>query len=168
VIDKPVTYSYKNNGEIVNFSFPFVQVQDSLVAFRINNFLHLTVLEIAPPSGVVAGPVSLPVASGIAMNYAAIESLGANKTNGGRVIDTGYVSRGRGNSFEDTTRYEFDSRTGRVLLKEEILTSEGKESIARRVLAERMARVKKELSRLSGLLISQKKRRFQVPSATLG
>jgi hypothetical protein len=157
LIDQPITYTYKNGGKLNTLSFPFVRVQEPIVAFRINNFLHLTVLEISPPSDAVLGPVPLPVEDGIAMNYATIESLGAQITNDRRVISVGYVSRGRGNSFEDRTRYEFDSNTGRVLLKEELLTPEGKELIAKRVWAERKARIKRELSRLSDLAASPKK-----------
>jgi hypothetical protein len=157
VMDKPITYTYKNDGGNVALSFPFLQMNTPLVQFRINNFLHLIALQIAPPSDATEAPVPLPYTDGIAVNYATTRSVGVALTNGGRVASTGYAVQGWGLPFEDTRRYEFDFNTGRILVKEEFLTPAGKKWISRHVLAERKARIRKEMSRLSHLLAPPKK-----------
>lgn len=155
-VDQPLTYSYTHHDEILKISFPFLQADDPLVAKRINNFLHLTVLHVAPPDRFNAGEIQIPPAR--VGGFAMMKSDGIALLNSDRVVSVGIVTTGANDSVDYSTSYEFDTRTGRFLVKEELLTPAGLNALARGLAKERRATIHKEIQRLKGLMGAKEKK----------
>jgi hypothetical protein len=145
-VDHPVTYSYAAHGEKTKISFPFVQADDSTTMERINNFLHLTVLGIAPPAASTNAEMSISREN--VGGYAGMQSDGVKLLNSGRVLSVGIVTTGANDSIDERTSYEFDSRAGRYLVKEELLTPAGLNALARRLIKERRLKIQKKIRQL--------------------
>ncbi|MBK6594263.1 MAG: hypothetical protein IPG23_17070 [Burkholderiales bacterium] len=155
LIDKPLTYLIKNSdNSVATFSFPFIQGEDDLVAKRINVFLHVAELQMAPPELFRSEP--LQAATDSARNNSEMESGGIRTLNEGRVLSVGviYVNRG----YAGKRSYEFDARNGRLLLKDELLTPAGYKLLAKQLVQLRKSRIRSQLSRLTKLLGSHTKK----------
>lgn len=154
-VDQPLTYSYKDHDELVKISFPFVQSVDPLVANRINNFLHLTILGVAPPDRFNEDEIQIQ--PGRSSRHSMMKSDSITLLNSDRIVSVGIVTTGDNDSIDYSTSYAFDTRTGRFLVKEELLTLTGLNTLARRLAKERRSSVEKEIQRLKGLMHTKKK-----------
>jgi len=144
-VDKPLTYRVRNmDGHVVSATVPYVVTEDAVVADRINTLLHLQLLRTLPPSGKLAATrlidYSFPLES---MDG----SLGL--TNGGRVLTVTVQSEGCGAYCSSgSTDYSFDTRTGRFLAEEELITPEGKAALAALAVKSHAAAVRAKIAQI--------------------
>lgn len=143
--------SKKFDGQPVKFSFPFIVTEDKVVADRINTFLHERELEIPPPAKI--NPIkgeSTPLPLDFKFMFEEMESRGISLMNSGRTLSVFIYGEGCGASCSSSTsRYDFDTRTGRYLFQEEIFSPQGRISLANKAVEIHDNTLKKKIAQLN-------------------
>jgi hypothetical protein len=149
--DKPLKYTSKNNmGEKVELTIPFISTEDRQVADRINNFLHIQLLNTLPPAKentaakMALIELELPLES--------MEPASSGLLNGKRQYAIVVSTEGCGAYCSlNEIRFDFDARTGRVITPLELLSEPGKKALA--ILAQKTnaRRLRTEIARLEKL-----------------
>lgn len=149
-VDEPITYQWNIDGKETKLSIPFVESKDRRVDERINAYLHLSILGIVPPADGHPSGASAP--SDEVRNLSLLESRGVRSTNQGRVLSVSYVAKPSGSGFEFTKDVDFDAKTGRLILIDDVLTAKGRKAVGERVTAERVWRIRHEVRRLKEII----------------
>ncbi|MDP1979024.1 hypothetical protein [Undibacterium sp.] len=149
--DKPVKYASKNHmGEKVELTIPFISTENQQVADRINNFLHIQLLNTLPPGKEDAATKTALIE--LELPLESMEPASSGLVNGKRqyaiVVSTegcgAYCSLGE-------IRFDFDTRTGRAITPLELLSESGKKALAALAQKTNARRLRTEIARLEKL-----------------
>ena len=143
--DKPLTYRVKNmDGKVVSATIPFVVTEDGAVADRINTFLHMRLLDTLPPLR------SNKLSAVRVIDYPfPLESMqgGIDVTNSGRILRVSVEAEGCGAYCSTgTSNFSFDTRNGRVLSREEVITPQAKTALAAMAIKADVAKLRAEIA----------------------
>ena len=146
--DTPIKYASKNNmGERVELTIPFVTTENQQVADRINNFLHIQLLNTLPPGkeGTTAKTALIELESPLE----SMEPISSGLLNGERqyAIAVGIEGCGAYCSYGEH-HFDFDARTGRVITPAELLSESGKKALAVLVQKNNARLLRNEIARL--------------------
>lgn len=156
---KPLTYQYIDcDSKRLSFTFPFIESDDALLASRLNAYLHLLYLDIAPPEKYKATPTEIAANTWVNGGMREIKPKEPVLTNGGRVLTVALFedSCSAFNSSGETS-FAFDTGTGNLVFVDDLLTPNGAKKLGKRLFSERKTKIKKEINHLIELSVLQKK-----------
>lgn len=146
--DSPRKYVFKDEAGLkVELMFPFVTGVDDVVATRINAFLHLHDLRIAPPLPSQVSIAAPDSPDSLVTDFSGMGSKGVTSVDDGRVLSVSYWAQLRGDAAEVLTTWQFDSRSGRAIWTDEIFSQDGLQTLADRVENGRAAEVRNGLAK---------------------
>jgi hypothetical protein len=156
--DKTLSYSYVDcTSHKSSFTLPYFQSGDDRASARINNYMHVAVLDIAPPISYRTETLRVPVTNWISSSARDLK-FRTFANNGGRIINVALSSdtcASRGGVEESV--YSFDAMSGRLLVENELLTEAGRQRLSKSVFNSRRATIQGEIVRLNKRLASEKK-----------
>jgi len=128
--NQPLTYTVKNDeGKLVTVEMPFVVSDNKVAADRINIYLHMTLLETLPPLD--SNKLSASRVIEYRFPLASLDSSSVELNNGGRVVTVRVHSEGcAAYCTESENVFNFDARTGRVPIIDDLITPDAKPKIA--------------------------------------
>jgi hypothetical protein len=136
-------------------AMPRVRMADASIAAKINDRLFIDVLgAMAPPRP----DKTFTPADGVDVSGIAEQKFSVVR-NDGRILSVDFAAEGCGAYCEGYTRsYAFDVSSGRFLGADDLFTRDGMRELARRVVAERIRRYRREIAKLNRSLRALEKR----------
>lgn len=163
---RPLPYHFVDcDSKRQSVSFPFLEFKADRITARVNSYLHLLILDRAPP------PISRVTSEeGIDESWAGDQlremRVGVPViTNGGRVLGVA-ISQESCTSFGTAGEvgYFFDIRDGSLVIGDDLLTKVGRAALGLRLLNDRRLRIVNEIGRLNRELGSRKAGRESIRS----
>lgn len=150
--DMPLKYANKNNmGGKTELTIPFISTEDQQVADRINNFLHIHLLNTLPPAKEDAAKKTALLE--LEFPLESMEPASSGLVNGQRQYAIAVNTEGCGAYCSSSEIHiDFDTRSGRVITPVELLSESGKKALGALLQKDSLRRLRTEIARLEKLL----------------
>jgi hypothetical protein len=154
ILDREISYRSKNSrDQEYTLTIPYLVGGSELATRRINTFLHDQLLETLPD----ASPGTTPRLLLLDVPLEELRSEGIKQLNKGRTIAVSAYAYGCGAyCTESPMTWHFDSRNGRLIVAQEVLTPAGRAELGRQFAALGAARLKQEIARLEKQIAAHK------------